>query len=128
MSARSLRALGQPLYVMKRDIADFFDSIHHEVLLDKLAQHVPVAAEQPLRLWRGREDRGEDLEHVGLHRRQRDAGARERRGRRGELGERDGPEAPRRLADAGGIAVHADRRRADVKDLHGIAERDVDGL
>jgi len=38
--ARTLRAAGRPLYAMKRDIADFFDSIDHAVLLDKLARLV----------------------------------------------------------------------------------------
>jgi hypothetical protein len=32
----SLRGLTQPIYVMKRDIADFFDSIDHDVLVKKL--------------------------------------------------------------------------------------------
>ncbi len=34
---RTLRKMGKPLYVLKRDIADFFDSINHDVLLAKLA-------------------------------------------------------------------------------------------
>jgi hypothetical protein len=36
-TARELRGLGVPLYLMKRDIADFFDSIDHAILMDKLA-------------------------------------------------------------------------------------------
>jgi hypothetical protein len=30
--------LGEPIFVMKRDIAEFFDSINHEILLSRLAQ------------------------------------------------------------------------------------------
>ncbi len=37
---RTLRAAAGPLYAIKRDIADFFDSIDHAVLLDKLARLV----------------------------------------------------------------------------------------
>lgn len=33
---RALRQLGEPVYILKRDIADFFDSIDHAVLLEKL--------------------------------------------------------------------------------------------
>src|SRR5262249_6924823 len=36
-TARELRGLGVPLYLMKRDIADFFDSIDHALMLEKLA-------------------------------------------------------------------------------------------
>src|SRR6201984_2342320 len=38
--ARMLREAKGPLYVVKRDIADFFASIHHENLLNKLASLV----------------------------------------------------------------------------------------
>ena len=37
---RTLRSAGRPLYAMKRDISDFFDSIDHAVLLDKLVRLV----------------------------------------------------------------------------------------
>ena len=36
--AASLRKMGQPLYVMKRDFADFFDSLDHGVLMEKLRE------------------------------------------------------------------------------------------
>ncbi len=37
---RAIRGLGRPLYILKRDIADFFDSIDHAILLEKLARLV----------------------------------------------------------------------------------------
>jgi hypothetical protein len=71
-------------------------------------------------------DRGEDLDHVGLLGRQRDALARRRRARRHQLGERHGAKAPGRLAQPGWHAEGADRGRADVEDLNGVAEGDAD--
>jgi len=38
--AQALKHGGGPLYVMKRDLCDFFDSIDHERLLEKLARFV----------------------------------------------------------------------------------------
>ena len=35
-----LRAAHSPVYVVKRDIADYFASVNHEILLQKLAAHV----------------------------------------------------------------------------------------
>jgi hypothetical protein len=38
--ARLLRSAANPLYLVKRDIADYFASIDHELLLELLARHV----------------------------------------------------------------------------------------
>jgi Reverse transcriptase (RNA-dependent DNA polymerase) len=38
--ARLLRSSPRPLYLVKRDISDYFASVHHEVLLRQLGQHV----------------------------------------------------------------------------------------
>lgn len=38
--ARLLRSSREPLYLLKRDITDFFGSISHEILLEQIAQHV----------------------------------------------------------------------------------------
>jgi retron-type reverse transcriptase len=38
--ARLLRSSRAPLYVVKRDISDYFASVNHAILLDQLAQHV----------------------------------------------------------------------------------------
>jgi retron-type reverse transcriptase len=38
--ARLLRSSREPLYLVKRDISDYFASINHEILLRQLSQHV----------------------------------------------------------------------------------------
>ena len=38
--ASLLRSWHEPLYLVKRDVSDYFASVHHEVLLRQLSQHV----------------------------------------------------------------------------------------
>ena len=38
--ARALRSVSQPVYLLKRDISDYFASVNHSILLGQIAQHV----------------------------------------------------------------------------------------
>ena len=75
----------------------------------------------------GGHESGEDLDHVGLLGVQRHALAGQARGRAGQVAERQRAVGARGLPDARRHAVAPHRGGADVEDLVGVAEGDVDG-
>lgn len=38
--AAIVRSVGKPVYIVKRDISDYFASVNHEILLRQLAEHI----------------------------------------------------------------------------------------